>query len=292
MEVQTRKTEQIVFAQTTQEMFGKYVAENAIKTYCESYVDSNTGETKQVERHDVLFRRGTRIDENNMDSVEFYLQTHDIEGIYVSDQCRKCHERESSILKVYKAKVLVGIKTKNVYVCQAENVDMAKAIIADYIELTEESDFKFIAISEMACGTILNRNKEEYMKQKAARDTTEATMFPEEELEKQETPEGEQKEEKPKQISYYEISIDATLRELATKAGDKDIINTSIYSFLVEADDADEAKDKSLAWLKLFNKETTIIEGAITLEAKPFKCKKVIDREFVETYLSLPNPSL
>ena len=283
MEIQTRKTEQIVFAQSAKEMFGKYVAENVIKTWYEDFVDTTTGETRKVERHDILFTRGTKIDEKNTDSVEFYLQTHDIEGIYVSDQCRQSKERESSVLKVYKAKVEIGSK-KFVYVCQATNIDMAKAIVADYIELTETLDFKFFSVGEMDCGTILNRDKGEFIKLKEG--AKEESLFEEGEGEAPE----EKKEEEKKTVSYYDIKLDTTLRTIAKTAGEKDVVLTSTHYFLVESDDADEAKEKCIEWLRLYNNENTVVESATTLEANPFKCKKVIDREFVDTYLELPNP--
>ena len=289
MNIQTRKTENIILATTTEEMFGKYVAENACRRWAETFVDEATGKETTIERSEVLFSRGTKIDEQNVDSVAFYLESKELEGIKVSDQCRLCAERESAWLKVYAARVVISDK-KYKYVCQATNIDMAKAIIADYIELTEKYDFKFLSIGELDCGTILNRDKQEFTKLKAGEAIVkEEPLFPKEEPKPAEELSGDEEEAK-KEIRYYEISLYVTSREVSKTAGQSDTITSGKQAFLVEADDADEAKEKCIDWLKLAGTENTIIEEATTLSASPFKCKKVIAREFVETYLDFPTP--
>lgn len=59
--VETRKNEIRYVTSDPSKMLNKYLAKRVIKTWEESFIDEDTGETVNIERNEVLFERGTRM---------------------------------------------------------------------------------------------------------------------------------------------------------------------------------------------------------------------------------------
>ena len=54
-----------------EEMLHKYLAEKAVKKWTENFIDQDTGEKVPVERNEVIFDRGTYIDESLLSKIMF-----------------------------------------------------------------------------------------------------------------------------------------------------------------------------------------------------------------------------
>lgn len=328
--IQTRLNEQRFFATSGAEMLDKYAVDKVVRTWNEDFVDQETGDVVSIERKEILFTRGTKFTAQNIDSVEFYLQSGELSGIEVSDQCRVGRPTERFSLAPYKVKARIGDKNF-LYICQALSLAMAQDIVEDYIELHSEKDFRIISVAEAKYGVILNVAAELKKKddepidleldadtqnalsgtENSASDTENAasgTEMPEISTEDSEDDAlhltgDEEATEAPAEESaddtktpvfgYYEITIALEVVTYKTdeKTGErKESWRTSdVSSFLINAANADEAKDVALAYCQQTRQDNTEIESAVTMSASPLNCTKVIEREFTMQYVEQTN---
>lgn len=76
-EYETRKPE---------EMLGKYLARPVVKKWMEDFLDENSGEVVSVERSELLFRRGTKINQDVLAKLRFSMEAENIESVWVVDR--------------------------------------------------------------------------------------------------------------------------------------------------------------------------------------------------------------
>ena len=57
--IETRKTETRYVTSDPKKMLNMYLAKRVLKTWEESFIDEDTGETVTIERNEILFDRGT-----------------------------------------------------------------------------------------------------------------------------------------------------------------------------------------------------------------------------------------
>ena len=62
--IETRKTEIRYVTSDPKKMLNMYLAKRVLKTWEESFIDEDTGETVTIERNEILFDRGTLIDQD------------------------------------------------------------------------------------------------------------------------------------------------------------------------------------------------------------------------------------
>lgn len=108
--VQTRFQEDRRFATSGAEMVGFYAADNVYRKWTEQWCDEETQEVVDIERTEFLFGRGILFNESNTDSVEFYIQSHEIDGIWVTNQKRLARPNQHGYLTPYKVKAIIGAK--------------------------------------------------------------------------------------------------------------------------------------------------------------------------------------
>ena len=304
--VQTRHSEEIILAKSPEEMFGKYAAENINHVWQEDFVDDTVGEVVQIERKQLLFERGTYFDNRNIDSVRFHFDAGEITEALVSNQCRIGNEIDHWGLQAYKVKVSINGKN-NVIVCQARSLTMAHAIVKDWCELHLDKSFLIVSITELSTGTILNAalKKRDEVAENSAEVSAEASEISERAEEvaeeplpslEEETPDpndevdlvGEELEKeaaeaaasKKSSSGYYEVQL-----EIHYQYKDRDLKHTDIKGFLVEAKDADAARDVCFGYIDMTREDNETVEEIRIISASPFSCYKVIEREFTAAYI-------
>ena len=76
-EYETRKPE---------EMLNKYLARPVVKKCTEEFKDAETGEVVSVERSELLFRRGTKINQDVLAKLRFSMDAENIESVWVIER--------------------------------------------------------------------------------------------------------------------------------------------------------------------------------------------------------------
>lgn len=292
--VQTRHNETKLLAKTPEEMFGKYAAENINHVWQEDFVDDTVGEVVQIERKQLLFERGTYFDNRNIDSVRFYFDAGELSEALVSDQCRIGNEIEHYGLQAYKVKVSINGKN-NVFVCQARSLTMAQEIIKDWCELHLESSFLIVSVAELSTGIILNAVLKKRDEASAEENTEAGAEVAEEPLpaldgdsddndiefaDEEDVDIEPEKTASKSSSDYYEVQLEIHFRQK-----DGELKHTDVKGFLVEAKDADAARDACFGYIDMTRSDTDIIEEIRIISASPFNCYKVIEREFTAAYI-------
>ncbi len=152
--IPTRRSEISFYTSDPASMLNKYVAEDVNRIYTQTVVDSDTGETVEIERSERLFNRGTFIDQHTLESIRFSLAAGEIKRIRVSNQCRLAKETKGYGLHPFRAKALIRGKAHS-FILYAKSVSTALLIIADYIELNFEGTFAIAEIKVVDYITIL-----------------------------------------------------------------------------------------------------------------------------------------
>lgn len=293
-EVQTRHNENRFTAMTPEDMFGHYAAENIYHTWNEDFKDQDSGEIVTVERKQLLFEKGTYFDNRNIDKVRFCYDAGEFSSAVVTNQCRLGTESEHWGLQAYKVKVSVDGKNR-IIVCQARSLTMAHEIVRDWCELHLDKVFLIMAVSELSTGIILNavlkkRGEEASESAEAAAEELTEEPLPLDVEEDQQAPAeedgnnfaGSEDEDKAKKKSsgYYEVLLNIRYRETKT-----DSVHTDMKGFLVQADDADAARDACFGYIDLNRSDDDTVEEIRIVSATPFNCFKVIEREFTAAYI-------
>ena len=114
-----------------EEIFHKYLAESAVKTWTEDFVDEDTGETVPVERHEVIFDRGTYIDESLLPKIMFSIQSEELKTVKVCDK-KPLAKRHNMQVRRYIVKLSDGLHNCNVYTTRAKTPEDAAQMVCDY----------------------------------------------------------------------------------------------------------------------------------------------------------------
>lgn len=278
-EVQSKHNENRFTATTPEEMFGHYAAEDINQVWTEDYADEETGTVVPVERHQLVFEKGTFFDNRNIDTVRFHFESGAISSALVSDQCRIGREVEHYGLQAYKVKVSVNGKN-HVIVCQARSLTMAHEIVQDWCELHLDKTFIIMAVSELSTGIILDtvlKKREEA----SAEQSAEAAEYNGDDIEEADTGADDKPKSASKVSGYYEV-----LLEIKFKSSKKDFQRSDIKGFLVQAKDADSARDACFGYIDLMRSYDEAVEEIRIIGAAPFNRYKVIEREFTATYIA------
>ena len=96
--IETRKTEIRYVTSDPKKMLNMYLAKRVLKTWEESFIDEDTGETVTIERNEILFDRGTLIDQDILAKIRFSREADGIREVEVSNQNRLAFENENNVL--------------------------------------------------------------------------------------------------------------------------------------------------------------------------------------------------
>ena len=114
-----------------EEMLHKYLAERAVKTWTENFIDQDTGEKVPVERHEVIFDRGTYIDESLLPKIMFSIQSEELKTVKVCEN-KPLVKRDNMNVRRYIVKLADASHNCNVYTTRAKTPEDAAQMVCDY----------------------------------------------------------------------------------------------------------------------------------------------------------------
>lgn len=226
-----------------------YVAESVLRTWKEDFINEDNGETVTIERTNLLYPRGQRLDYNDFSALLFHFQSGDIKELALSNQQRNGFVVEKGWWSVWEVKA-VATKTKLNILLYADNITTAYDIVKDYIELNYRGDFKINSIKKAEQSIIINKEYSNHVL-------------------------GFEKERE-----WYSVSI------LAAVTSDEHQFTFGPYSYVVSADTADDARlivEEHFAEKRAEKGETD--PYTITMQsANTINCNVIIPEEFCLAY--------
>lgn len=222
----TKKDEIRYKTSDPKKMLNKWLPENVLKKWTESFIDEDTQETVDVERTEVLFERGTLIDQDVAAQINFFIQAGDIKEVEVSNQKRLAFENKNGHLFPWTAQAEIGDR-KYKFLLYASGIANVIEILTDYIELNYSSGFQIVMAKEMDSCIILT---DKFEKQKV--DLEKAYL--KEEISLEEYAEAKDRgddEEEIKEKKFYQLEVKITY---------SDNLETT-QSFVVHTFDTDRA---------------------------------------------------
>jgi len=157
--IETKLNEGIIRTSSLEEMKGNYLAERLLRTWKEDFVDEDNGEVVTIERNEILFDKGTLLDNDVLAEVNFYLQSGDVKDLLVSN-----HKRTGTAVKsqasVYNATILNGKKKSNYYL-YSDSIDLALKVMTDFLEQKIKGSFSFISIKELGYSNLIPAAEED-----------------------------------------------------------------------------------------------------------------------------------
>ena len=114
-----------------EEIFHKYLAESAVKTWTEDFVDEDTGKTMSIERREVIFDCGTYIDESVFPKIMFSIQSEELKTVKVCDK-RPMAKRNNMQVRRYIVKLSDGLHNSNIYTTRAKTPEDAAQMVCDF----------------------------------------------------------------------------------------------------------------------------------------------------------------
>lgn len=121
----------VIETNKAEEMLHKYLAESAVKTWTENFVDQDTGEKVPVERHEVIFDRGTYIDESLLPKIMFSIQSEELKTVKVCEN-KPLVKRHNMQVRRYIVKLSDGLHNCNVYTTRAKTPEDAAQMVCDF----------------------------------------------------------------------------------------------------------------------------------------------------------------
>lgn len=282
--IETRKTERRYTTSDPKQMLNMYLAKRVLKTWEESFIDEDTGETVTIERNEILFDRGTLIDQDTLAKIRFSMEADGIEEVEVSNQKRLAFENENKFLYPYLAQAQICDK-KYKFLLYATGLENVCLILKDYIELNYQAGFTITMAKEFDSCVILTDN----LKERKVDDVAVAYLKDEitmgEALEEMDE-ESEDEESKPDEKKFYQIETKITFDEeervqtfvVNTFNVDRAMMLITHYLKNKEDECEKQAKEKGHE----FNKRE--IHAAIE-SAKPIPVDRFIPKEFSMAYM-------
>lgn len=283
---ETRKTELRYVTSDPKKMLNMYLAKRVLKTWTEDFVDESTGKVVSIERNEVLFERGTLIDQDVLTQIRFCMEADGIKEVEVSNQKRMAFENENKCLYPYIAQAQISDK-KYKFLLYATGLDNVIAILKDYIELNYQSGFTLTMAKEFDSCIILTDNLKERKVDRAAEVYLKNEISSEEYLDAMDSENTENEEPKPDEKKFYQIGTKVVFDDEEER----------IQTFVVHTFSVDRAMMLITHWIK--NKEDEYEKQAkekgyeyekreihTSIEsAKPIPVGRFIPREFSMAYV-------
>ena len=283
--IETRKTEIRYVTSDPKKMLNMYLAKRVLKTWEESFIDEDTGETVNIERHEILFERGMLIDQDLLAKIRFSMEADGIKEVEVSSQKRLAFENENKFLYPYIAQAQICDK-KYKFLLYATGLENVCLILKDYIELNYQSGFTLTMAKEFDSCVILTDN----LKERKVDDVTLEELKDKYLLGDSVTQEDDNEESKPDEKKFYQIETKITFGEegeeeeriqtfvVNTLNVDRAMMLITHYLKNKEEECEKQAKEKGHE----FNKRE--IHAAIE-SAKPIPVGRFIPKEFSMAYM-------
>ena len=266
-----------------------YLAKRVLKTWEESFIDEDTGETVTIERNEILFDRGTLIDQDILAKIRFSMEADGIREVEVSNQNRLAFENENNVLYPHIALAEIGGK-KSKFLLYATGLENACLILKDYIELNYLFGFTLTMVKEFDSCVILTDTLKERKVDDDSIAYLKEEITTEEYLDKMDEENQEDEESKPDERKFYQIETKITFMN-----GENE--DERVQTFVVNTFNVDRAMMLITHYLK--NKEEECekqakekghefrkreIHTAIE-SAKPIPVGRFIPKEFSMAYM-------
>lgn len=287
--IETRKTEIRYVTSDPKKMLNMYLAKRVLKTWEESFIDEDTGETVTIERNKILFDRGTLIDQDILAKIRFSMEADGIREVEVSNQNRLAFENENNVLYPHIAQAEIGGK-KSKFLLYATGLENACLILKDYIELNYLFGFTLTMVKEFDSCVILTDTLKERKVDDDSIAYLKEEITTEEYLDKMDEENQEDEESKPDERKFYQIETKITFMN-----GENE--DERVQTFVVNTFNVDRAMMLITHYLK--NKEEECekqakekghefrkreIHTAIE-SAKPIPVGRFIPKEFSIAYI-------
>lgn len=283
--IETRKTEQRYVTSDPAKMLNMYLAKSVYKTWNEDFIDEDTQEKITIERNELLFTRGTLIDQDTLARIRFSMEADGIKEVEVSNQKRMAFENENKCLFPYIAQAQISDK-KYKFLLYATGLDNVIAILKDYIELNYQSGFTLTMAKEFDSCIILTDNLKERKVDSVSEAYLKDEISSEDYLDAIDTEDTEE-ETKPDEKKFYQIETKVTFDDEEERT----------QTFVVHTFNVDRAMMLISHWLK--NKEEEYEKKAkekgheyekkdihTSIEsAKPIPVGRFIPKEFSMAYV-------
>lgn len=283
--IETRKTEQRYVTSDPAKMLNMYLAKSVYKTWNEDFIDEDTQEKITIERNELLFTRGTLIDQDTLARIRFSMEADGIKEVEVSNQKRMAFENENKCLFPYIAQAQISDK-KYKFLLYATGLENVIAILKDYIELNYQSGFTLTMAKEFDSCIILTDNLKERKVDSVSEAYLKDEISSEEYLDAIDTEDTEE-ETKPNEKKFYQIETKVTFDDEEERT----------QTFVVHTFNVDRAMMLISHWLK--NKEEEYEKQAkekgheyekkdihTSIEsAKPIPVGRFIPKEFSIAYV-------
>lgn len=224
--IETRKTEQRYVTSDPRRMLNMYLAKRVLKTWTEDFIDESTGETVSIERNEILFDRGTLIDQDVLARIRFSMDADGVKEVEVSNQKRMAFENENRFLYPFIAQALIGDR-KYKFLLYATGLENVITILKDYIELNYQSGFTLTMAKEFDSCVILTDNLKERKVDNATADEPEGGS-------------GEEEENRPGEKKFCQIETKVTFDDEEERT----------QTFVVQTFNVDRAMMLITHWLK------------------------------------------
>lgn len=284
--IETRKTEVRYVTSDPKKMLNMYLAKRVLKTWEESFIDEDTGETVTIERNEILFDRGTLIDQDTLAKIRFSMEADGIKEVEVSNQNRLAFENENKFLYPYLAQAQIGDK-KYKFLLYATGLENVCLILRDYIELNYQSGFTLTMAKEFDSCVILTDNLKERKVDDASIAYLKNEITMAEYVDKMDDEaEDSDEESKPDEKKFYQIETKITFDEeervqtfvVNTFNVDRAMMLITHYLKNKEEECEKQAKEKGYEFRK--REIHTAIESA-----KPIPVGRFIPKEFSMAYM-------
>ena len=145
--VKTRKDEIRFKTDNPKRLLHMFICAPVLKKWYENFVDGD-GKNVAVERQEILFEKGTYIDLDVLQRIQFSQQAGECSEIEVSNQRREAWELENTHLFPYSAKAKV-LDKKYHFILYATSIRNVLDIMNDYLELNYSEGFTITNVQEM-----------------------------------------------------------------------------------------------------------------------------------------------
>lgn len=248
----TRKEEVVLTTSNLHEMKGMYLKGDLYRKWTEDFVDQASGELVSVERKEMVMKRGTILNDDNLQKIMFYQQTGEIDEVEVSSQLRLAEFWQSSSYVPTMVKVRVDGVPKKVLLW-ASSCENAIACVKDYVELKFRG---FFTISEVKIvgGRIVDIDE----------------TLPEEVIEK---------------CGWYQVVIFVDFKDLDNEGTFAERIKLQYMVFAIDADQASAIAFKECNGQYDGKDAYNIPDDISVRKVTPYPCDELIDIDFCKAYV-------
>lgn len=118
-----------------EEILHKYLAEAPTKKWVENFTDEDTGEVTPIERGEMLFERGSYIDEDMFAKIMFHIQAGDIKTVKVCDS-KPLNKRNDNPVRRYLVTLTCSFGGScTAYVTHCKTPEDAAQLVSDYYQV-------------------------------------------------------------------------------------------------------------------------------------------------------------